>query len=255
MESDNTEPDKPTTADDAADHEVPGLLQVQKRDTQIEQLRHKRRTLPLRDDLSVAESQQVAKQALIDETSDERAKATLRQKRFEGEAAMIDASASTKEDRLYSGEILSIKSLEALQSEVRSMRARQEQLEERAIEALIEVDDLTDTIDTLVAERTALDERIIVLEAELAAATLEIDLKIGDARTARDLAAATQQPEVLAKYERLRPLFGHSTAVSFDPAKGCGCPNQMPTAEKVRIKHHEPGEVLECSECGRLVLR
>jgi len=56
-------------------------------------------------------------------------------------------------------------------------------------------------------------------------------------------------------YERLRQTFGPSTAVTFDPSSGCGCPQQMPAVEVARIKRCARGEVLDCAECGRLVLR
>ena len=39
------------------------------------------------------------------------------------------------------------------------------------------------------------------------------------------------------------------------PSSGCGCPDHMPNVEVARIKRCTKGEVLDCAECGRLVLR
>lgn len=252
--ADDTDDAVPDDAAANVEESEGGLLEVQRRDTQIDQLRYQQRTLKLRDDLKAALSAQAAKQNLIDKATQLKTEALIRHKRFEGDAAMIESSANEKDRRLYSGEIHSIKGLETLQSEIRHMRARQEHLEEKAIESLIEADEQDEIVATLIDERASTDERITVLEAELAAALEKLDKKIAVASAARDRAAAAVDEHTLVMYERLRPTFGHSTAVSFDPITGCGCPNLMPAAEVVRIKQHEPGTVLECAECSRLVM-
>ena len=179
----------------------------------------------------------------------------MRQKRLEDEAAIIQAKADTDDNRLYSGEITAIRDLQALQDEIAGLRSRQGVLEDRAIEALMEAEELSERADSLETQRAISDERVTVLKAELASAESGIDEHIAGLSTARVEVAARAEVSAVTTYERLRQTFGPSTAVAFDPSAGCGCPHQMPAAEVSRIKRCAEGEVLDCAECGRLVLR
>ena len=231
------------------------LLEIQEIDTSTEQLQHRRATLPLRRDLAAAQSERRELQRQIDTVGLQRIEVLTRQKRLEDEAAIIQAKADKDDNRLYSGEITAIRDLQALQDEIAGLRSRQGVLEERAIEALLEAEELGGKAETLEEQRAVGDERMTVLEAELAAAEASIDEQLAALSGTRTEAAARAEASAVAQYERLRETFGPSTAVSFDPSSGCGCPQQMPAVEVARIKRCTEGEVLDCAECGRLVLR
>ena len=231
------------------------LLEIQEIDTETEQLQHRRATLPLRRDLAAAQSEQRELQRQIDTVGLQRIEVLTRQKRLEDEAAIIQARADKDDNRLYSREITAIRDLQALQDEIAGLRSRQGVLEERAIEALVEAEELSSEAETLEEQRAAGDERVTVLEAELAATEASIDEQLAALSGTRTEAAARAEASAVATYERLRQTFGPSTAVPFDPSSGCGCPHQMPAVEVARIKRCLEGEVLDCAECGRLVLR
>ncbi len=231
------------------------LLQIQEIDTETEQLQHRRDTLSVRQDLDTARSEQRERQQQIDTVALQRIEVLTRQKRLEDEAAIIQAKADVDDNRLYSGEITAIRDLQALQDEIAGLRSRQGVLEERAIEALMEAEELSGQAETLEEKRAASDERVTVLEAELAAAETAIDEQLARLSTTRTEVVARIEASTVADYERLRQTFGPSTAVTFDPSSGCGCPQQMPAVEVARIKRCSEGEVHDCAECGRLVLR
>ena len=240
--------DKPTES-------VHPLLEIQEIDTETEQLQHRRATLPLRGDLAGARSEQRELQGQIDTVGLQRIEVLTRQKRLEDEAAIIQAKADKDDNRLYSGEITAIRDLQALQDEIAGLRSRQSVLEERAIEALMEAEEMSGQAEALEEQRGACDARVTVLEAELAAAEADIDGQLASLSATRTEVAASAEALAVANYERLRQTFGPSTAVTFDPSSGCGCPHQMPAVEVARIKRCAEGEVLDCAECGRLVLR
>ena len=250
-------PNDDETGDDSAESEenVHPLLSIQRIDTETEQLQHRRATLPLRQDLSAARARRSELRRQIDTVGLQRIEVLTRQKRLEDEAAIIRAKADIDDNRLYSGEITAIRDLQALQGEVTGLRSRQGVLEERAIEALMEAEELSGQADSLEAQRVAGNERVTVLEAELASAESGIDGQIAALSAARSVVTAQAPASAVDTYERLRQTFGPSTAVPFDPSSGCGCPHQMPAAEVSRIKRRAEGEVLDCAECGRLVLR
>ena len=250
-------PDADPSSGDAPDGEkqVHPLLEIQRLDTETEQLHHRRDNLSQRQDLSAARTEQAELQAQIDTVALQRIEVLTRQKRLEDEAAIIQAKADVDDNRLYSGEITAIRDLQALQDEIAGLRSRQGMLEERAIEALVEAEELTERAESLEEQRRTCDERVTVLGAELASAEAAIDDQLAALSTARAEAAATAEKAAVAQYERMRETFGPSTAVRFDPSSGCGCPHQMPAVEVARIKRCAEGEVLDCAECGRLVLR
>ena len=240
---------------DEAEQSVHPLLKIQRIDTETEQLQHRRATLSLRQDLGAARTQQVEVQRQIDTVGLQRIEVLTRQKRLEDEAAIIEAKANVDDNRLYSGEITGIRDLQALQDEIAGLRSRQGVLEERAIEALMEAEELSGQADALEEQRAATNERVTVLEAEVASAEGAIDEQLAALSSARTEVAAGADASAVAKYERLRQTFGPSAAVTFDPSSGCGCSQQMPAVEVSRIKRCAEGEVLDCAECGRLVLR
>ena len=245
----------PDDNNDESTESVHPLLQVQEIDTETEQLQHRRATLPLRQDLDAARSEQRELQQQIDTVGLQRIEVLTRQKRLEDEAAIIQARADKDDNRLYSGEITAIRDLQALQDEIAGLRSRQGVLEERAIEALMEAEELSEKAEALEAQSADSDEKATVLEAELAAAEADIDEQLASLSATRTEVAAGAEALAVAKYERLRQTFGPSTAVPFDPSSGCGCPHQMPAIEVARIKRCAEGEVHDCAECGRLVLR
>jgi hypothetical protein len=253
----DAEPPVDEAPDSSDDHSgsVHALLQIQQLDTETEQLEHRRSNLSQRQDLSTTRVEQGELQSRIDTVALQRIEVLTRQKRLEDEAAIIQAKADVDDNRLYSGEITAIRDLQALQDEITGLRSRQGMLEEQAIEALVEAEELSEHAESLEVQRRTCNERVTVLEAELASAEATIDEQLAALSTARAEAAATAETAAVAKYERMREMFGPSTVVPFDPSSGCGCPHQMPAVEVARIKRCTEGEVLDCAECGRLVLR
>ncbi|MCY4279115.1 MAG: hypothetical protein OXC59_00170 [Acidimicrobiaceae bacterium] len=235
--------------------EISTLLDLQEIDTETEQLLHKRSNLEARRTLAAARAEQQECQNRIDGIAMQRVEVLTRQKRLEDEAAIVRSKADRDDNRLYSGEITAIRDLQAMQDEIAGLRSRQSVLEEQAIAALLEAEELEGQAQTLQQHKDSGDQRLTVIEAELGVAEAEIDEQVAALASKRDEVAAFIDDAVIAGYERLRVTFGPSTVVRFDPATGCGCPQDMPAVEVARIKRCDADAVLDCSECGRLVLR
>jgi hypothetical protein len=231
------------------------IIEVQRLDTEADQIRHRRATLEQRAALDDARTEQAGHQEAIDLIAAQRLEVSIRQRRFEDEAATAAAKADQDDSRLYSGEVQGLKDLQALQDEIAGLRARQGDLEEKALEAMVEADDLAGQIATREAGRADVDQRITVLVAEIEVAEAGLDAELERVTAARAAAAADIDPDLLARYEHLHPTFRSATAVRFDETTGCGCPSSMPAVEFDRVKHCRPGSILECQECGRIVLR
>lgn len=231
------------------------LLDLQRLDTTTEQLNHRRVHLDQRQALIEAQAEQARQQAEIDVVAASRVEVANRQRRFEDEATSISDRADASDARLYSGEVTAIKDLEALQSEIASLRARQDDAEEQALEAMEEADELEARIGQLEAERAGIDAVISRLESEIAAAEAEIDQELEQVASERVAVSGSVEATLAAEYERRRPAFGAATVVRFDGAGCSGCPSAMPAVEVDRIKYLDGDNPADCEECGRIVLR
>lgn len=230
------------------------LLDIQRLDVEADQLRHRRANLQQRGELELATAEQARQQVGIDTFAAERVEVATRQKRLEDEAQIVAARADKDDARLYSGDVSAMKDLQALQDEIAGLRRRQGDLEDKALEAMEEAEELNGRIDALESDRQTVDERISVLEAEITAAEAEIESQLADLTAARDTAAAGVDPAHLADYERLRDSFGAATVVQFDGGNCVGCPSTMPAVEIDRMKREPSGSVQHCDECGRIVI-
>ena len=229
------------------------LLDIQRLDTEAEQLRHRYATLPEREAREQALAEQARLQQEIEGLGITRVEVATRQKRFEDEAQIFAGKADEDDKRLYSGDI-GMKGLQPLQAEIAGLRDRQTDLEDQALEAMEEAESLSEKHAAAEAALEAVTVQITVIEAELASTETEIEGLLADVATARADAAAEVSDDDLAEYERLRPGLGSATVVSFDGGNCVGCPSTMPAMELDRMKHSDSGSVLSCNECGRIVI-
>ncbi|MEQ8839344.1 MAG: hypothetical protein RIB98_00020 [Acidimicrobiales bacterium] len=229
------------------------LLDIQRLDTEAEQLRHRHATLPARDAIDEAQTTRAALQAEIESLGIRRVDVANRQKRFEDEAQIFATKADEDDKRLYSGDV-GMKDLQPLQDEIAGLRARQGELEDQALEAMEESEVLAGEQSAATTSLERVEEQITTLEAELAVSEAEVDGLLADVVTARAEAVAQVSEADLAEYERLRPGFGSATVVGFDGSNCVGCPSTMPAMELDRMKHAPSDSVLSCNECGRIVI-
>jgi len=229
------------------------LFDIQRLDTEAEQLRHRHTTLPQRADRDAAIVEKSHVAAEIDVIAVARVEVATRQKRFEDEAQTFASKADEDDKRLYGGDI-GVKDLQALQDEIAGLRVRQANLEDKALDAMEEAESLASRLAEAEQRQNTIAERITVIEAEIASTEAEIEAQLLAVATERDAAVAAVDAADLAEYERLRPGMGSATVVLFDGRNCVGCPSTMPAMELDRMKHADPGSVLSCNECGRIVL-
>ena len=231
------------------------LLEIQSIDVESGQLRHRRVAMPEIAELESAQIERAKIQEEIDLVAAARVEVGTRQRRFEDEALIVAGKADADDARLYSGDISGMKDLQAMQDEIAGLRKRQGGLEDQALEAMEEAETLAEQIAEVESSQTSVNDRITVLEAEIAATQGEIDRRLDEISLQRETAAGEVDASDLDNYERLRPGFESATVVKFDGHKCVGCPSTMPAMEVDRMKRADADTVLSCSECGRIVLR
>jgi predicted nucleic acid-binding Zn-ribbon protein len=231
------------------------LLTLQAHDLRIDQLRHKLAHLPERAAVTSWEQRREAHASALAAAHLEREQLGREAKRYEDEAAIIEAKADDADAKLYSGSVTNPKELQALQDDVASLRRRQDELEELELGFMVQCEPVDATLaelavagDELEAEGQRLTVALAEAESELAAelATVEADRAECVHHVAGDL---------LTEYDRLRPVMGGVAAAKLRGSVCEGCHLSLSAVALDKIRHAAPEAVLHCDECGRILVR
>lgn len=230
------------------------LLQVQEHDTTVDQLRHRRATLPARAELAEVEAATARLEARAAEARGRRGELADRQAALE---AQIEQSRRRREEierRLYQGQAAA-RDLQVMDDEMRQLARHITELEDRELELMEAIEPLDGELQAAEVERDALDARARALRADIASTEAELDAEIGQAAGERDALAAAVPSELLSRYERLRAKLGGTGAARLAGNACTGCHLTLPAMEVDRIRRAPPDEVITCEQCGRILVR
>ena len=234
--------------------ELDDLLVVQGHDTTLDQLRHRRRTLPeraalqeLEDELADLERRRGDVQTQLDAIG-------ARQQESERETEATIKRIGEIDARMRTGGVAA-RDLTAMQTEIDHLQARQRDLEDKTLEAMEE----REPLDTLFAEldekRASLDERAAAARLALTEAEVATDGEIAAEEAARAAAAGSLPAPLLQQYDRLRDRLGGVGAAPLVGGSCGGCHLSLPATELDRIKKLPPDAVVHCEQCGRILVR
>ena len=235
--------------------DLQALLDVQRLDNELDQLRYRNDHLPERDALAAVAAEERTLAAATATTEAARDDLRRRERRLEDDATDVEAKAAQLEARLYDGSVTSPKEATALGDEISGLKERQSFLEDQAIELLMEAEPLDVQLEAAGAESERLEASRAELEASIAAAEAAIAVEVAEVEQKRAEAASKVDDDVLENYRRLRITYGPDAVVEFDAARGGGCPVAMSAGELDRWKHLPAGTLEPCVDCGRLVAK
>jgi uncharacterized protein len=230
------------------------LLALQERDAALDRLRHRHQTLPERDGLVRGEADAAALDARAATVRAERDTVAREEQRLDDEARSLAEKATEVEARMYSGEVSSPRELQAMQSDVESLRKHQRTIENRELE-------LMETREPLDATVTELDGQLDVLAGEidrirraLTESEAEIAAEAKVEREARDALAAGIDPALVKEYERCRSQ-AQGVGVARLVGNTCqGCHLTIPATEVERIKKSAGNPLAFCDNCGAILV-
>lgn len=237
--------------------ELESLLTIQKLDLESDKLIARRASLPEREAIrgnEVAVTRlDAAHQALLT-----RCEALGRSERtLSAEVAEVAAKAKEVEDNLYSGSVRAPKELEALQEEIRLLKEKQSEIEEREMGVLEEIDATDAEAAENRAERQQSDVQRGELEASLAKAEQEIDDELGRLATQKSAHTPSIPEAILTEYERLRgkPNMGGRAAARLEDGVCGGCQVKLPVLEYNTLKTQPPDALITCVHCYQVLVR
>lgn len=231
------------------------LLEIQEHDTRVDQLRHRRATLPERAELAALEARRAALEARLGGVRTERDELAARQSNLEAQIEAAKARRAELERRLYGGQVAAARELAAMNDEVRQLGRHVNELENRELEVMEALEPLDGELQAADVERDGIDTRAGELHGAIGQAEKEIDGEVEVELEARRPLAEAVPSELLARYEGLRRKLGGTGAARLAGSSCTGCHLTLPAMEVDRIKHAPPESVITCDNCGRILVR
>ncbi|MET8164557.1 C4-type zinc ribbon domain-containing protein [Streptomyces sp. NPDC005329] len=231
------------------------LLDVQSLDARLQQLAHKRRSLPehteiesLNKDLTQLRDLLVAAQTEESDTAREQTKA-------EQDVDQVRQRAARDQQRLDSGAVTSSKDLENLQREIVSLAKRQGDLEDIVLEVMERRESAQERAAELTERVGSVQGKIDDAVARRDAALEEFDGEAATVTKEREVIAATVPADLLKLYEKLRVQQGGVGAARLYQRTCQGCRQELAITELAEIRKAPSDTVLRCENCRRILVR
>jgi predicted nucleic acid-binding Zn-ribbon protein len=230
------------------------LYDLQQVDTAIRQLEHRRANLPEQKalDENSATLERVAGEY---RTSKEQLDRLVRQQRaHEEEIAGIDTRRKTEEARMYSGRISSERELEALRSELSSLRGRKNDLEDTLLEIMEQREELESLVGSLKERHGELNGNVAALLRARDVAATGIDGELAERLQERAGVAAAVPPPVVGFYDELRARKDGVGVAELRGSTCMGCRLQLTDMELEDVRAAVEKGLARCEQCGRILV-
>jgi predicted nucleic acid-binding Zn-ribbon protein len=231
------------------------LLAVQEHDTVIDQLRHRRSSLPERASLREVEA---ARAVLAGERSvavAARDEVAGRQASLERDIATSEARIAEIDKRLYSGSVSASRDLQAMQHEIDSIKHRVSTLEDAALAAMEEREPLDLAVSSLDERDAALEASGVALATAIVEAEAAIESELASEVSARAAAVSAVDADLVASYEQLRSRLDGIGIARLEHGTCMGCRMKLPATELDRLKREPADAIVHCDQCGRILVR
>jgi len=230
------------------------LLDLQALDTRLDQIAHRKATLPelaelraLDAERSVLNDDLVRARTALDDVQREIVKADtdvqLVRERSVRNQARMDAGQGTAKDML------------ALQHEVESLARRQSALEDIELEVMERAEGLAADVSRLEAASDEMTIRAEALTAICDKVTAELDTEVEQILRSRADVVAGVGDDLVALYEKIRASSGGIGAAVLRQRRCEGCNLELNQVDINRFTSAAEDEVLRCEECRRILIR
>ena len=231
------------------------LLQIQGLDSELDRLTHQARTLPVLAVIAEIEARLADLGSLIVAGETEVSDLKREQAKADTDVEQVRERSNRDRQRMDAGAVSAAKELQALEHEIASLAKRQAELEDVELEVMERLEDAQSSLNTLVAERAELTEKLQGHASERDAALNDFGAQSTQARTERDGLAPQIPAELSALYEKLRASSRGVGAAALHRGRCQGCQLEINATELKAIREADADEVLRCEECRRILIR
>jgi uncharacterized protein len=231
------------------------LLDVQALDLAVDQLAHRRTTLPELAQVEAlsARHNEIGDDIVRAETQD--SDLGREQARVDTDVELVRGRMERDQKRLDAGQVGSPRELENLQSEIESLHRRQSELEDAELEVMEQREEIEHRLKTLRSELETVAADLAAAEARRDATWAEIDAETEKSKASRSELAATLPDDLLTLYEKLRASSAGIGAARLHRGRCEGCHLQLNTTEQNALRDAPDDEVARCEECRRILIR
>jgi uncharacterized protein len=230
------------------------LMEVQRHDTTLDQLRHRSDTLPERAALAELAKRRTRLDRTAGDVQAQVDELAGRQRKLEEHIAATAKRRHEIEQRMQSGTISASRDLQAMDHEVHQLSDRQSHLEEDELVLLEEQEPLDAQLGELRAELASLSVEADRLTTAIAGAEADIEGSISSEEAQRKELATALPEELSRRYEVLRSRLGGVGAARLVGDRCDGCHLTLPSVEVERIRHLPPDEFASCTQCDRILV-
>lgn len=154
------------------------------------------------------------------------------------------------EGDLYGGRVSNPKELTSLQDDLAALARTRDQLEDRILALLDQVETLKEEAASADAAHRALEQRLAAHVAEYEAARARLDIEIDALASQRTACASALEPRLLKKYEGIAAQEGGTGIVAIQGGRCSGCHNTVPLNF---VTWTREGRVVTCERCHRIL--
>ncbi|MER5711747.1 C4-type zinc ribbon domain-containing protein [Streptomyces sp. NPDC042898] len=230
------------------------LLDVQALDIRLQQLAHKRRSLPEHAEIESLTKDLTQLRDLLVAAQTEESDCGREQTKAEQDVDQVRQRAARDQQRLDSG-AASPKDLENLQRELVSLAKRQGDLEEIVLEVMERRESAQERVSELTERVSAVQAKTDDATARRDAAQGELDAEAASVTKERELIAGSVPADLLKLYDRLREKQGGVGAARLNQRRCEGCRMELDITEFNEIRAAAPDAVVRCENCSRILVR
>jgi hypothetical protein len=231
-----------------SDQDQKALLALRDLDRLTDRLRERALVIPR--ELDRLDKELSVHQEFLDD--EERRLADLRLDRTLAEREIEEAKKRRREIEEKQFRIRNNQEYQANLREVETMKEKASQFDERAVEILIQEEDVLKEIERLRLivdeEKRKHGEATARLRSELAVVQAELDTKEADRRAA----VARLSPPLRSRYERIHKSKGDLAIVGVEEGACGGCGSGLPPQRIQEVRRAR--EIVLCEACGRILV-
>ncbi|MFI9598561.1 zinc ribbon domain-containing protein [Streptomyces sp. NPDC052043] len=231
------------------------LLDVQALDVRLQQLVHKRKSLPEHAEIESLNQDLTQLRDLLVAAQTEESDCAREQTKAEQDVDQVRKRAARDQQRLDSGAITSPKDLSNLQNEIVSLAKRQGDLEDVVLEVMERRESAQERVTELTGRVASVQAKADDATARRDAAFEEIDGEVASVTKEREVIAGAVPADLLKLYDKLRGQQGGIGAAKLYQRTCQGCRQELAITELSEIRKAAPDTVVRCENCRRILVR
>ncbi|WP_333931299.1 zinc ribbon domain-containing protein [Streptomyces sp. AHA2] len=231
------------------------LLDLQDLDVRLQQLAHKRRSLPEHAEIESLTKDHTQLRDLLVAAQTEESDTAREQTKAEQDVDQVRQRAARDQQRLDSGAVTSPKDLENLQREIASLAKRQGDLEDVVLEVMERRESAQERVAELTERVAAVQAKVDDATARRDAAVEQIDAEVAQVTKEREVVAGSVPADLLKLYDKLREQQGGIGAAKLYARSCQGCRQELAITELNEIRRAAPDTVIRCENCRRILVR